>query len=538
MTVIRGSHSGVSQLEAIRGTTTAAPGDTGVEFAAPNPSFGYLTIDPTQVDPDALLPSDSPADVIAALTRLAEAMIEDSDTDTGNSTIPPVYTYWGQFIDHDITAGTDRPGAEANALFSADILSENGFVPVKPEIVIGPNGIQNLRLPELDLDCVYGGDPLLDEIFNLGFFEDDRLRLKTGANIELSPDLTSNPDLPSGLNRDLPRKNRRALIADDRNDENLIVAQFHTAFLHFHNTVVKAMPGQSFAKVSEIVRWHYQWLIVNDFLPTLCKPAVVKKVLDGEINFFDSSTTRFMPLEFSVAGFRFGHSMIRAEYDFNKNFNPAVPINPPATGRGTFDWFFRFSGLKGNLEGLPQVPNNWIIEWDRFTDKNSTDKIRFARKIDTNLAAPLTKIPPDSAVTVEQATPGLTDIANHLAKRNLLRAYLLSIPTGQHVAKHLGVTPLTSAELIPQDKPNVKDVLESSGFGERTPLWYYILREAEREGGNSLGELGSRLVAGTLIGLLKSDRSSYLNANEEWRPTLFEGARPGIMDLFKFAGVA
>ena len=556
--IIKGSHSGVTPLSA--GENPASEDQSPVILAAvdnPNRSFSYLTLDPAApaANPDAFLPKDDPVTVIQALKALGSAMIEDSDTEAGNSRIPPVYTYWGQFIDHDITAGTDRSSNNGFNMLSMDILDED-FMPQNPQAVVGNNGIFNLRLPELDLDSVYGGGPLDFPTEQEGIFTGDKLRLNVGKNHVLSPDLTPNPQLDSGSDpmRDLPRRNnRRAKIGDDRNDENTIVAQFHTAFLRFHNAVVDFLENRvgtppSFDEASQTVRWQYQWLVVNDYLRTICKDGIVDQILFSGNGFFNNSN-RFMPLEFSVAAFRFGHSMVRAAYDFNKNFGRA---DNPQLERASFDLLFRFTGLKGDLgaqligQDISNLPNNWIIDWARFTDKDSPHADRFTRKIDTNLAMPLTQIPADTDANTgaQPAFNQLSALEKHLAQRNLLRSYLLSVPTGQFVADQLGIPKLTAEELVPQDKPNVKAALENNSglLQEKTPLWYYILREAEvQTGGNTLGELGSRIVAGTLIGLLKADPNSYLN--NDWDPS--KGVKLAddqpivrIMDLFRFAGVA
>ncbi len=559
MPIIQGSHSGSSKLKAATQASAlaaAAPADAAFapaqDVPIANRSFGYLTIDKANVDPNALLPSNNPQQVIDALKLLGAAMIEDSDTETEDSIIPPVYTYWGQFIDHDITAGTDRSTKE---LFSSDILDKE-FEPVAPGIVVGDEGLVNLRLPELDLDSVYGDGPTDPVTQQAGIFQDD-VHLAVGRNFEQfkpSEGRTPNPHLPQPLERDLPRNaNLRAKVADDRNDENLIIAQFHTAFLRFHNKLVDSLPGKpDFAEASRLVRWHYQWLVVNDYLRTICKDGIVDEILFSDQGFFPSPSDRFMPLEFSLAGYRFGHSMVRAFYDFNMNFGRG---DTPLINNAPFNLLFQFTGLKGDLGkslgSQDNLPNHWIIEWDRFTDKNSPHTDRFARKIDTNLALPLTEIPADTDPNtgVQPPLATLTDLQKHLAQRNLLRSYLLSLPTGQTVAAFFGVEPLSESDLVPANKSAVANALNAEGglLKQKTPLWYYILREAEvQTKGNSLGEVGSRLVAGTLIGLLKADPNSYLNAPGGWNPSqgvkvvIGEKIKPivRIMDFFRFAGVA
>ncbi len=530
MPIIKGTHGRVRHAQ----LKTRGPRNVSL----PNQSFRYLTFDPATVTDDtltaALLPADNPLAMIALLKELGRAMIEESDQRADNSTIPPIYTYWGQFIDHDITAGTDRPGSEALSRWTADIL-DTAFYPVAPQTVIGEEGIFNLRQPLLNLDSVYGGGPDDAETINEQIFVKDLPasaadpsdpRLAIG---QLSGSAAGVPDahLPNPQLRDLPRRDDKSpRIGDARNDENTIVAQLHTAFLRFHNAVVDFLEAKTgstptFAVAAQTVRWHYQWLIVNDYLRTVCLPAVVDDLLAAETHFFTAGGELFMPLEFSVAAFRFGHSMVRATYDFNDTFSNAH-----------FSQLFAFTG-HGGLGGSAQLPSIWAIDWKRFVDKRSAPPQRFARKIDTNLALPLTDLPGASS-----------DLEKHLAQRNLLRSYLLSVPTAQYVAGQLGVPLLSPADLVPADKPALQTVFaaEESLLTTKTPLWYYILREAEvQTDGNCLGELGSRLVAGTLISLLKADPDSYLNHG--WNPTAAnavvnaEGPILEIADLLQFAGV-
>lgn len=505
MPLIKGNHGKVriaEQQETTRG------------LIHPNQSFGYLTFDADTVSAstlsEAMMPRDNPSLVINLLKDLGAAMIEESDHDSGNSSIPPLYTYWGQFIDHDITAGTDRPGVQAQSVWTTDILDAE-FSPVEPQNVIGSEGIYNLRLPNLDLDSVYGDGPADSHTINEQIFlkdvpgsaagiNDPRLHLgQNSGSIHDAP----HSDLPEPLRRDLPRHvDKSPRIGDERNDENTIVAQFHTAFLRFHNAVVDYLEGlqgstPDFDEVAQLVRWHYQWLIVNDYLPTVCMPNVVDEIVASGDHFFSEREHLFMPLEFSVAGYRFGHSMVRANYDFNQNFSPTSFFN-----------LFAFTGNGGFLGG-ESLPAIWIIDWERFTDKESNNPLRFARKIDTNLAMPLSNLP-----------GGASALEKHLAQRNLLRGYLLSVPSAQFVADWLDVPMIAAEHLVSDDKPAIQAIFDSEGgmLKTHTPLWYYVLREAESQtGGNSLGELGSRLVAGTLISLLKADPDSYLNHG--WTPS-------------------
>ena len=535
--------------------STAAPSAAqpeALEIAEVTSRFDYLFGDLAAAFPDHHLPGD-PAAVTAALSRLAEAMIEaeppagDELNGTGNSIIPPVYTYWGQFIDHDITANTDRNNEVSD-------ITKDVIEPLSPELV--RTRLHNLRQPTLNLDSLYGDGPDLDgEPTESGELYDG-ITLKVGPVADLPPFLPFERIPPLGDDaRDLPRRaDTSALIGDARNDENLVVAQFHLAFLRFHNAVVQALAAkrngypkseeEMFESARDLVRWHYQWLVVNDYLRTIAMPGIVDKVLlDGNKLFLvEPGDEAYMPLEFSVAAYRFGHSMVRATYDFNRNFG-----RPGEPGRAaTFAQLFAFTG--GHREpfgglGTDTLPFNWVIEWDRFVDKGDGTSDHFARPIDTHIAPPLYDM-------VNQVGPADDDLSEAvkrglkmLARRNLLRGYQLALPTGQAVAAKVGARPLSEDELRRGNSEEVNAALADGGFLEHTPLWYYILKEAEvRCHGNFLGEVGSRIIAETLIGQLRADPDSYLGRYRGWSPA--EGVRlPNgepivtITDLFRFAGV-
>ncbi|MBD2242311.1 heme peroxidase family protein [Nostoc sp. FACHB-888] len=522
--------------------------------------FDYLFPDSAR-DPNSLLPAENNKDIIQKLKDLGEAIIDrqDPESEDTNSIIPPVYTYWGQFIDHDITANTDRAVTD----LQTDITKDD-FTPLSPDFVT--DKLKNLRRPIFDLDSVYGDGPTLDPenpTQAKDFYqEDDPVKLKVGQNAEQDANGAPTPGakIPpeNDLLRDLPRNNRIAAIADSRNDENLIVAQFHTAFLRFHNAVVdwvrqnepqNAQDNKTlFVRAQTLVRWHYQWLVVNDFLKTVTANGTVDSILSDGLKFYHPRNGNlFMPLEFSVAAYRFGHSMVRAAYDYNRNFTD----QPGALTDATFLLLFIFTGkrdLGGGKDGPgpnDTLPFNWIIEWDRFVSKESAAKRQrnSARKIDTHLAFPLSNL-----INEGNGEEGSEDpiqlLLKHLAKRNLLRGYFLSIPTGQSLADQLGIEKLTVEELKQDNSPELNQALEP--FLEKTPAWYYILKESEvRANGDSLGEVGSRIVAETIIGLMQNDPSSYLNErdyHDVWNPSkgvkLPNGGEiRSIGDFLKFAGV-
>ena len=563
--------------------------------------FDYLLAD-LKSRPEAHLPGD-PAKVTADLKALGAAMIDDPAGVAApappkqNSTIPAVYTYWGQFIDHDMTANTDRDSPTSD-------ITRTPLVPVAPDVVA--SDLRNLRRPTFDLDHVYGNGPGLEDHdhhpdagpADKGFY--DGIRLRVGANdvspgipgVKIPPEadlvrdlprigpllaqhVITEADIPDSIKSD-PNRDTRAFIGDLRNDENLIVAQMHLAFLRFHNAVVDAVDAdpqrfgvhgshpsaaKRFNAARTLVRRHYQWLVINDYLKTVTLPGIVDKVLVGGNKFYKPlpGGKLFAPLEYSVAAFRFGHTMVRGGYDHNRNFGAAVAPNPNVQAFAAFEDLFRFTGngfkidpnditksTRDPFRGLKTLPFNWVIEWDRMTSKVDPNPNHFARNLDTRLSLPILNMVNEGTAATLQDDAGkpLRQLLRSLAQRNLLRGYLLSLPTGQAAAQAMGVAPLTEAELRQGNTPAVDAALANGGFLEHTPLWYYILKEAEvRANGNSLGELGSRIVVETQVGIMRNDPDSYLNADHGWDPsdgvTLPNGDPiVTIRDLFAFAKLA
>jgi Animal haem peroxidase len=524
--------------------------------------FNYLFDDLAAQFPARHLAGDSTA-VTAALKRLGEALAEPAPPRgqelqaTGNSTIPPVYTYWGQFIDHDITANTDRKNTVTD-------ITVQDLKPLQPEVVV--RDLRNLRRPALDLDSLYGDGPTFEggpETAAKDMYDGIGLRLSEvaegdGIRGDHIPTLGDNlRDLPRHGDAEKPEDRTAALIGDGRNDENLIVAQLHVAFLRFHNAALewaRREPGyprddrELFERVRDLVRWHYQWLVVHDYLKTVTLPGVVDKVLLGGNKVFQPRYGEvYMPLEFSVAAYRFGHSMVRGFYDYNRNFGRKNGGPGAVIPFASFRQIFAFTGSARpapfNGGGTLTLPFNWVIEWGKFVDKGDSLPDHFARKIDTQLAPPLFDMINQISKDDEKLPDAIKDILRRLAVRNLLRGYQLALPTGQAVADALGVTPLTTEELRRGNSDAVNAALNDGGFLETTPLWFYVLKEAEvRANGNSLGEVGSRIVVETLIGQLRADPEFYLNQDGGWSPEQGVPLDDGepivtIKDLFRFAGL-
>lgn len=505
-------------------------------------------------DPANFLPAADSRETTQNLIALGRTMAETASPDENNARIPAIYTYLGQFIDHDITLQSRDD--ETNDINPDDT------VPIAPSRLVGRHGLRfNKRNLILDLDSVYGDGPL-DPATQ--FRPEAADFYKPDFSFKLS-DVTVADGIPGDrippeddLERDLFRdENGKARIGDPRNDENLVVAQLHVAFLRFHNAAlewVKSTTGkkgiEAFNATRKLVRSHYQWLVLHDYLKTVALPEVIDDVVRNGPYFYPTDKSElFMPCEFADAAFRFGHSMVRNGYDLNRNFGQEAVVQPFAS----LEQLFRFTGGGGFQPGgprspgepaTPTLPFNWIVEWDRFTDRSEESRRRKARKFDTRLASSLLNMFNEG----EDAgfTAGFKEMAKHLAMRNLLRGYLFSTPTAQAMigalqGKGICVEPLSEEELRKNNSPETNELMKRAGFLQRTPAWFYVLKEAEvRENGERLGTLGSYILAETFVGLLRCDDTSILN--EGWEPSRGVKDSAGnevrrIEDFLKFAGV-
>ncbi|BBH70512.1 hypothetical protein ACTI_71970 [Actinoplanes sp. OR16] len=499
----------------------SARSEASFALAAPPPFGPFDLLFPGLQDDEANLVEQTPK-TPEKLAALGTAMADPDQGDDGP--IPAAYTYLGQFIDHDITQEIQKPGSGTMTELLAPGMTPLPLAQVR-------SALANRRSATLDLDSVYEPpaprDPENSNLMQIG---------KVAGTNSTRPPL-KRPD-GKGDDNDLPREprnddfthDRAALIGDDRNDENTIISQLHLAFLKAHNALVKQ--GLSFEAARRTLRQHYQWIVVHDFLrERVAEPGIVDDIVKNGNRWFNPyGETFFMPLEFSVAAYRFGHSMVRAGYDFNENFNVAA-------GRAaTLELLFTFTAFSGELRDFETLPENWIIEWERVIG----DKAQKARKIDTSLAK-VGDLALFNLQTIrgERETP---DLAARLAARNLLRGYRLRLPTGQAVAQLLGAQVLAKDDIIAAAGGGDSDqarALTAGGFESRTPLWYYILAEAQHfHRGARLGPVGSTIIAEVLIGLIRRSEDSILKA-PGWRPTL-PATRPGtyeLADLLRLAGV-
>ncbi|MGH3937628.1 MAG: peroxidase family protein [Pseudonocardiaceae bacterium] len=482
-----------------------------------------------------LLPEST--QTLVHLKALAATMEDLNELGGANdSPIPAAYTYFGQFVDHDVTFEVQPADLPPSFSGSVQALLAEDMVPLPLKEI--KNVIRNFRTATLDLDSLYdlpaprdpeNGDKLLvGKVEALGGTVKPLLR---------PPGKGDDNDLPREPRSDDILHDRAALIGDPRNDENLIIAQLHVAFIKAHNRLVDE--GRTFEQAQRVLRRHYQHIVLQDFLKRVADPAIVDRILrQGNRWYKPSGGSVFMPLEFAVAGYRFGHTMVRAAYDFNLNFNLS---GEQGTVPATLEFLFTFTALSGQVgfgPGGETLPDNWIIEWENIIGDGSNPGRR-ARRFDTQLAAlsGSNRVALFNLQTPDgQPEPGL---AAHLSARNLLRGYRMRLPTGQAIAKHIGVPVLTAQQLRAAAASSKQaQALQDGGFLERTPLWFYVLAEAKHHGGARLGPLGSTLVAEVLIGLVRRSANSIL-VDPGWKPSLPSTKRGKfeLDDLLRFARV-
>jgi hypothetical protein len=428
-----------------------------------------------------------------------------------DSRIPAGFTYLAQLVDHDITFDpTSRLGQRND-----------------------PNELPNLRTPRLNLECVYGTGPVGDPfLYDWDSSTSPGVKLLIG-HTEGTEDLAAD---------DLPRNQQgRALVGDPRNDENLIIAQLHLLLIRFHNAVVDELRDREPLSVAELAReshrivtWHYQWIVTHDFLSRLVGGTTAKSVLATGVSGAAHRVFRkhyrwhedpFIPVEFSGAAYRFGHSMVRKDYGINDLVGRAVPIFPTV-------------GQENNLTGFRPLPRALEIDWSRFFelgDENDPLRPQHSLRIDTAVVPALCHVP--LVVVPDVADPDLENRCG-LPWLDLRRGAALGVPSGQDVAGAMGLAPLTEAQLRLEA---IDDEDARAALMNATPLWYYILCEAATtelgDSGRHLGPVGGRIVAEVLVGLVEGDPGSYLAQAPGWTPELPRVAEHDftMADLVRFA---
>lgn len=425
------------------------------------------------------------ADEEVKLIELGNAMRYGEERE-GTLTPRIGYTYFGQFLGHDLSHdGTPLAGPYAE-----------------------PEKTPNFRTPAFDLDHVYGNGPTGSPYLYEG--EEGAETFKIGATV------------PGGYRRDLPVQRGHVLIGDledTRNLDNLLLRQLHVVFLKFHNEAIRQLQtnremsgmaeslggGTDFERARRLVCWHYQWIIRHDYLPRILHNDVWHQQEERSVS---KAGGRFsIPIEFSLAAFRFGHSMVRNAYRLNCRQKRVTIEDLMALG-----------------QKAEAIPDDYLIEWGTFFDGLPTSGPQASSSfLDTSVSRAMHGLSPQ---TIRLANPFESAIPSNLPARTLLRGARAQLPTGQEVAEALlaqgRIKPadvLTRDELERDTCDRSGSVLRKHRLAERTPLFYYILKEAElRADGLTLGPLGSQIVFEVIQGALETDPDSFVSVvGSKWR---------------------
>jgi len=540
---------------------------------------------------------------VAQLVKLAADMkgeidtVKDGADPEENLWVPAGYTYFGQFVDHDLTFDN------TSSLNPSDVSGHD-------------RSPTNLRTPRFDLDSLYGDGPDAQPFM---YAED-------GASL-LFKDSYQNQTQTSydQAHQDLLRSpNGRAIIGDKRNDENSIISQIHLAFVKYHNAVVKKLSRDDatltgtalFNKARNEVRWTYQKLVIEDFLPRIVKAEVLadlQKAITPDRRkhlyaLYTEPKRINLPREFVGAAYRYGHSGVRTGYRLNgdledKAKGTRLSIFPPSS-RPKSVLPPDDDSFKDSLLGFDPLPSNHVIDdWGRFFPNklpadiplelgkppkddtpDGTLRLQFAYKLDTTLVDPMTVLPPKVLPTSPIVGGAIAEVKKaiapchlpdpagrpSLALLNLLRGNSYRVQGGQAIAAKLkerghAVEPLAPKYLVTRQKDRETEEGVFFRFKEidpalqaDTPLWFYILAEAQKSvvdsvrlqkdgtfnesellsGGGAktqLGWVGGRIVAEVFYGLLDSDAESYVRAAPHgWQPLLGGDKKFIFANLLKF----
>ena len=388
---------------------------------------------------------------------------DDASADTPtDGAMAAGWPFFGQFIAHDITADRSPLGHRAD-----------------------PGQIKNFRTPQANLEGVYAAGPMGSPYL---FQKDDPAKLLLGEG-----------------GHDVPRNHEGiALVGDQRNDVHLFMSQMQVGFIKTHNRIVDRLredgvtEAEAFEDARRATIWHYQWVILREFLPLLIGSELVSELLDGGGKLFEPGDDPYIPFEFADAAYRYGHSQIRDTYRVNRQFGP-VPVFP-------------------DLIGFGAVPVDHAIDWTLQFDVPGNGEAQRSKKIDGRLPSSLISLP--QQISGEDEGSAYSSLAN----RDLQRGQAIGLPSGESVARELGIEPLSEDRLG----------LSITGWKHETPLWIYVLKEAEAlEAGDRLGPVGGRIVGEVLVGIIDSDPESFRSVDPTWAPTLpaHQPGSFGIVDL-------
>jgi hypothetical protein len=470
-------------------------------------------------------------ETLVALHQLGETMCTIKSDDGKFSDIPSGYAYFGQFVAHDIT------------LFNLHMRSDSKFASCDFEQALDPAA---LTLMAARFVNKRGAQLQLDSVYNDAVLEDDGIHMKLGTVTPAEHNLDKRIRTLDPF-RDVPRSagDRSALIGDPRNDNNAIVSQLHVAFLRAHNTIVDILLEKNvdragvFGEAQKILRQHYHHVLIHDYLKLVAEEEIVNEILERADPLCNPDADDFcLPHEFTVAAFRFGHSLISSTYYYNSNL-PGVSFSNliPLLFMDFYD------------PNKATLPNTRIIEWERFVTRRNTgtiDNPNFTRLIIPALVKPTFNVLDANGEPIKCLTK--------LAVLDLLRGYMVRLPTGQAVAEELNalgrkIRVLTAKEI--EDNAAKRSATQKAimtdprfDFCNRTPLWFYILTEAELiHGGQKLGPVGSTIVAEVLIALVRRSPDPILpkagvNPNEtNFAPLPTESGAFTLADILRLGKV-
>jgi len=440
--------------------------------------------------------SYDPELMIALAEIMKDSPQKRADRPKRARTMPSGFVYLGQFIDHDLTR--DPRNVD---LARAELTS-----------------VPNNRTPRLDLDHLYGKKGT-----KIDCLYDDKGHLLLGET-EPSPGWPAGDDLHR-------RDDGKAIVVDPRNDENLFIAQMHVLWSKLHNRLLDLVAetpkiaagvpdGDLRDRVRTLVTWHYQWIVWYDFLPHIVRKVVLDEVRAKNLKLycreFIAKDPFDLPIEFTMAAFRFGHSMVQENYRINRksfaSINRVLELTHPG------------GGIKKHLSA------EWVVDWRYFfTDT----MLNVAENIDTFITEALCELEHRTVQTFRSANAAPEHLVSGFAKISLpyltlTRGSNSLLPSGEQFAAAFKFPLLRPSQIhvFPKDEA----FFAQAGMKKRTPLWYYLLREAAVEAQpepataidptpiQKLGTIGSRLVAEVIYQVLSADSESIFNQGQNWKP--------------------
>lgn len=494
---------------------------------------------------------------------------------------PAGYTFLGQFIDHDVTRtqialsaistlssrAQGDPGVRAK-------LAAAGITPDQLKQAIAnaatPTSVLSVNTGKLDLDSVYGvanfsaltaiSAPWFEQNNGAytGRFAMRHVRAPTSLGAPI--DGFDYQRTPEGA----------AEVPDARNSEHKLIVQIQNLFELAHNNCMdQALGGISAPSQQQIgaafdachkkVIWTYETIVATDFLPRFSAEATLNRVAPGALHAYQRGTSPTsqlphwdrvntflysckpglgenavirIPHEFAVAGFRLGHTLVRDSYVLNGDLLTGQP-RPIFASAGDPETI----GLVGDNPVQPADVIDWSHFYDVYGADEKNESAQPGRPVDTLISDKLFNLPIAALPPGPDANGKDTSTERNLPRRNLMRA---SEPTGV-ITGSVGLATGEEMEAYAQQRiPGLHDAttevgkvladrLQSAGFdpnllAQRTPLWLFILAEAEStQGSQRLGELGSHIIDEFLLGSLHCDEGSVLYATasdlQGWGPT-------------------